>query len=83
MKNLKYQKIRLTSEDLKAYDTTIGCESLPPKFILDRKGRLFQKNRTVFNSRQSRLIYSEVLVAALSNVEVTTLSEVVDVESLS
>ena len=43
-----------------------------PKFILDTQGKLFQKVRTIFESAQSRVLYSEVLVTNLLSVEVVT-----------
>lgn len=70
MKNINHRNIQLISEDLTAYNTTISCERLLPKFILDTKGKLFQKAKTIFESGQSRVTYSEVLVTSLSNVEV-------------
>ena len=76
MNNINHRNIQLISEDLTAYDTTIACE-LPPKFINDtKKGRLFQKAKTIFESGQSRVTYSEVLVTSLSSVEVVSASSV-------
>lgn len=77
MNNINHRNIRLISEDLTAYDTTIACE-LPPKFINDtKKGKLFQKNKVIFESGQSRVTYFEVGVVALSSVEVV--AEAIDV----
>lgn len=71
MKNISHRSIRLIREDLTAYDTTINCELPMPKFILDSKGKLFAKNRTIFEPGKSNLIsYSETPVTVLSNVEV-------------
>lgn len=72
MKNINHRNIRLLYEGLTAYDTAISCELPLPKFILDTKGKLFQKAKTIFESGQSRTIYSEILVVNLSNVEVVT-----------
>ncbi len=72
MQNINHRNIQLISEDLTAYDTTISCELPLPKFILDTKGKLFQKTKTIFESGQSRVTYSEVLVTNLSNIEVPT-----------
>jgi hypothetical protein len=77
MNNINHRNIRLISEDLTAYDTTIACELPLPKFINDtKKGRLFQKVKTIFESGQSRVTYSEVLVTSLSSVEVVSASPV-------
>lgn len=70
MKNINHRNIKLIAEDLTAYDTTISCELPLPKFILDTKGRLFQKTKTIFESGSSRTTFSEVLVTNLSSVEV-------------
>lgn len=70
MKNINNRNIRLISENLTAYDTTINCELPLPKFIHDNQGKFFQKVKTIFESGQSRVTYSEVLVANLSNIEV-------------
>ncbi|MEG3899785.1 MULTISPECIES: hypothetical protein [unclassified Microcoleus] len=70
MQNINHRNIRLISEDLTAYNTTIACELPLPKFMLDTKGKLFQKTKTIFESGQSRVTYSEVLVTNLSSVEV-------------
>lgn len=77
MKNINHRNIRLISENLTAYDTTISCELPLPKFILDTKGKLFQKAKTIFEpGHESRTTYSEVLVTNLSNVEVPAVLEV-------
>ena len=70
MKNINHRSIRLISEDLTAYDTTISCELPLPKYVLDTKGKLFQKTKTIFETGISRVTYSEVLVTNLSSVEV-------------
>lgn len=75
MKNINHRNIRLISEDLSAYDTTIRCENycLPERLLDTRKGKLFQKVKTIFEeSGNSRVIYSEVLIRSLSSVEVVT-----------
>jgi hypothetical protein len=77
MKNINHRNIQLISENLKVYNTTIGCELPMPKFILDSKGKLFQKNKVIFESEQSRVTYLEVGVVALSSVEVV--AEAIDV----
>ena len=46
------------------------------RFILDNKGKLFQKVKTIFEPGQSRVTYSEVLVTSLSSVEVVSASPV-------
>jgi len=75
--NINHRNIRLISENLAAYDTTIACELPMPKFILDSKGKLFEKSKVIFESRQSRVTYFEVGVIALSSVEVV--AEAIDV----
>lgn len=70
MKSINHRNIQLLRENLTAYNTTIACELPLPKFILDSEGKLFQKVRTVYESGQSRVAYSEVPVTALSSVEV-------------
>jgi hypothetical protein len=77
MNNINHRNIRLISEDLTAYDITIACELPLPEFINDtKKGRLFQKAKAIFESSQSRVTYSEVLVTSLSSVEVVSASPV-------
>ena len=77
MNNINHRNVRLISEDLTAYDTTIACELRLPEFINDtKKGKLFQKAKTIFESGQSRVTYSEVLVTSLSSVEVVSASPV-------
>lgn len=71
MPNINHRNVRLISEDLTAYDTTISCELPMPKYIgISKKGKLFQKTKTIFESGQSRVTCFEVLVTELSNVEV-------------
>jgi len=77
MRNINHRNIQLISENLKVYNTTISCELPMPKFILDSKGKLFQKNKVIFESGQSRVTYFEVGVVALSSVEVV--AEAIDV----
>jgi hypothetical protein len=73
MKNINHRNIRLISEDLTAYDTTINCELPMPKFVVSRQGKLFQKTKTIFEpGQESRVTYSEILVTNLSNVEVVS-----------
>lgn len=75
MRNIKHRNIQLLAENLTAYDTAISCELPMPKFILDTRGRLFQKNKTIFEpSGQSRVAYSEVAVTNLSSVEVVAVA---------
>jgi len=70
MKHINHRNIQLVYENLRVYDTTISCELPLPKFLNDKQGRLFQKQKTIFEGSQSRVLYSEVLVTNLSNVEV-------------
>lgn len=77
MKKINHRNIQLIAESLTVYNTTISCELPLPKFILDTKGHLFQKNKTIFESGQSRVIYFEVPMTALSSVEVV--AEAIDV----
>lgn len=80
MKNINHRNIRLISENLTAYDTTISCELPLPKYIgISNKGKLFSKVKTIFESGQSRVTYSEVLVTELSSVEVPVVPMSVDV----
>lgn len=72
MKSVNHRNIRMISEDSKIYDTAIGCELPLPRFIIDRQGKLFQKIKSIFESGRSRVVYSELLVTNLSEVEVTT-----------
>ncbi len=73
MENINHRNIRLLHENLTIYDTTIVCELSMPKFIFDnKKGKLFQQVKTIFESGQSRVTYSEVLVTNLSSVEVVS-----------
>ena len=70
MKSIKRRDIRLIYESGDfPHDTSINCPDFP-KFILDNQGRLFQKNRTIFNSDRYKTTYSEVSVAILSNIEI-------------
>lgn len=71
-----HRSIRLIREDLKPYDTVIDHEIPLPKFLIDRKGNLFLKNRTIFEFGQSRVVYSQVLATSLTNVEVVFCQEV-------
>lgn len=73
MKTTNHQNIRLIREDLTAYDTIIDCD-IPPKFIVDSKGSLFLKNRTIFESGESRVVYSQTLATSLTSVEVAVQS---------
>lgn len=81
MKNINHQNIRLyydIGDNPAIYDTTITCDLPMPKYIVDDKGKLFQKNRTIFElGQESRVAYSEVGVTVLSNVEVVI--EAIDV----
>ena len=70
MKNINHRDIRLIREDLTPYDTIIDCQLPLPKFILDHRGRLFQKNRTIFESGQSKVVYSEAIATNLTSVEI-------------
>jgi hypothetical protein len=70
MKTINHRQIRLIREDLTAYDTTIECDIPLPKFIIDDKGGLFLKNRTIFESGQSKVVYSQALATFLPIVEV-------------
>lgn len=77
MRNINHRNIQLLHENLTSYNTTIECDLPMPKFILD-KGRLFQKQKTIFESGgQSRVLYAEVSVINLSSVEVV--AEAIDV----
>lgn len=64
------RNIRLIREDLTAYDTTIECELPLPKFIIDSKGELFQRNKVIFESGHSRVVYSQALATFLPSIEV-------------
>lgn len=70
MKTTNHRNIRLIREDLTPYDTVIDCDIPLPKFIIDNKGALFLKNRTIFESGESRVVYSQTLATALTSVEV-------------
>lgn len=71
MKTINHWNIRLIREDLTAYDAIIDCGLPLPKFIIDSKGSLFLKNRTIFESGEvSRVVYSQTLVTFLNSVEV-------------
>ena len=60
------------------YETTIACGLPMPNHIIDSKGRLFQKNKTISELEESATVsYFEVQVTALSNVEVVI--EAIDV----
>jgi hypothetical protein len=74
MNKANHQNIQLIYENLKIYDTTINCELPLPKFLDDNEGNLFQKQKTIFEGSQSRVLYSEVPVTNLSNVEVPIVS---------
>jgi len=78
MKNINHRNIRLIYENLTPYDTVISSQRVLPEFILDYRGGLFQKNKTIFESGESMTTYSEVSVTVLSNVEVT--GSAIDVE---
>lgn len=61
---------KIRCSDPAIYDTTIACALPMPRHILDSKGKLFQKNKTIFEPGQdSRVAYSEVEVTVLSSVE--------------
>lgn len=71
MRNINHRNIQLLDEGLNAYNTTIECKLPMPKYLLDTKGRLFQKAKTIHEAGEpSRVLYSEVLVTNLSSVEV-------------
>ncbi len=70
MKNINHKNIRLIREDLTTYDTIIECELPLPKHLLDADGGVFLKNRTVFKSGQSIVVYSQLLVHYLPLMEV-------------
>ena len=70
MKSINHRNIRLIREDLTAYDTTVECELPLPKFFLDIDGGVFLKNKTIFESGQSRVVYSQLLVHYLPSMEV-------------
>lgn len=72
MKNINHRNIQLLRENLTAYNTIIACELPLPKFILNSEGKLFEKVRTVYESGQSRVAYSEVPITNLSSVEVVS-----------
>lgn len=72
MKSINHQQIRLIREDLTAYETIIECDIPLPKFIIDSNDRLFLKNRTIFESGKSKVVYSQALATFLSTVEVQT-----------
>jgi hypothetical protein len=79
MKNLNHRNhrnIQLVYESLKIYNTTISCELPLPKFLLDDQGKLFQKQKTIFEGDQSRVLYTEVSITSLSSVEVATIPAV-------
>ena len=69
MKTINHRQIRLIREDLTAYDTTIECDIPLPRFIIDNNGGLFLKNRTIFESGQSKVVYSQALATFLPTVE--------------
>jgi hypothetical protein len=71
MKKINHRNIRLISEDLLVYDTEIICEQLLPQFIIDWRNKLFKKTKTIFESGESRVTYSEILVTNLFEVEVS------------
>lgn len=72
MKSINHRNIRLIREDLTAYDTIIDCELPLPKHLLDVDGGVFLKNRTVFESGQSRVVYSQLVVHYLPLMEIVT-----------
>lgn len=72
MKTTNHRNIRLIHEDLTAYDTIVDCDIPLPKFIVDSKGSLFLKNRTIFESGESRVVYSQTLATSLTSVEVVS-----------
>lgn len=73
-KNTNLRNIRLIREDLTAYDTTIEYELPLPRFIVDNKGGLFQRNKVIFESGESRVVYSQALAAFLPSIEVIAVS---------
>ena len=73
-KNTNLRNIRLIREDLTAHDTTIEYELPLPKFIIDSKGELFQKNKAILESEHSRVVYSQALAAFLPSIEVVAVS---------
>ncbi|MEK0187542.1 hypothetical protein [Microcoleus anatoxicus] len=73
--NIANRNIRLIGEDLAPYDTVINCSTPLPKFLIDGKGNLFVK-RTIFESGQSRVVYSQALATHLTSVEVSDCQEV-------
>jgi len=78
MKNINHRCIQLIPENLQPYNTVVQCELPMPRHILDSKGKLFQKNRTIHEpGQQSRVSYYEIPVVALSSVEVV--AEAIDV----
>lgn len=70
MKSINHRNIRLIREDLTAYDTTVECELPLPKHLLDVDGRVFIKNRVIFEAGQSRVVYSQLLVHYLPLMEI-------------
>lgn len=71
MKNINHRNVQLLYENLTPHNTVIECELPMPKFILDTKGKLFQKAKTIHEtSEPSRVLYSEVAVVNLLSVEV-------------
>ena len=72
MKNINHRNIRLICENLTIRDTVISYRLPLPKFILDDKGRLFLKNKAIFEAGQEvRTGYSETSVTVLSNIEIS------------
>lgn len=71
MKSINHRNIRLTDNNSGIHETTIVCELPLPRFILDGKGRLFKKNKTIHEPNESSKVnYFEVGVVHLSSVEV-------------
>ncbi len=83
MKNISQRDIWLCygideSDTALIYETAIACGLPMPNHIIDSKGRLFQKNKTISESEESGTVtYFEVSVTALSDVEVVM--EAIDV----
>lgn len=80
MKKIEHKNIQLVYENLTVYNTVIEWKTRTlPTYILDKKGRLFHKSKTIFESGQSKVTYFEVLVTALSSVEIV--AEAIGVET--
>lgn len=73
MKTVNHRKIRLISEDMVIYDATIECELVLPKLIVDSNELVYSKNKMIFGSSWGRTVYSQVLAARLSEIEILDL----------